>query len=91
MIGDNLLDMQVQNETLADIYATNPYCVIIGFPCDPFSPISNMQPVSTVIQKREGFQHLLFVARVWITCKKRGGHLLLENRYRHRRGDCSSG
>eukprot|EP00972_Heterocapsa_arctica_P021421 3154204-Heterocapsa_arctica.AAC.1 len=80
MLGDDVLEWQTQTEVLDDLDRTNPYCVIVGFPCDPFSPMTNMQPPTTVRQKRiAGYQHLLFVARVWLNCRKRGGHLLLEN------------
>ena len=36
MVGDNLLDIRVQNEVLSNLNSTNPYCVIVGFPCDFF-------------------------------------------------------
>ena len=72
LLGDDLLDREMQDEVLNDLNNTNPYCVVVGFPCDSFSPLTNMQPPLTVLQKRMvGYQHLLFVARVWHNCRKR--------------------
>ena len=39
--GDNLLDVDKQNEVLRQFDIDDPYIVIVGFPCDPFTSISN--------------------------------------------------
>ena len=69
-----------QVAVLTQLDEEDPYMTVAGFPCDPFTNISHMFPQNTKMKKLAiGMKHLQFVKQIWLNCKRRGAHMLLEN------------
>eukprot|EP00972_Heterocapsa_arctica_P082461 12152148-Heterocapsa_arctica.AAC.1 len=74
--------LQKQDEDLDDL---NPYYyVVVGFLCDPFSPMTNMKFDFTFVKDRARPYACarppgIFIFVKFFNCEKHGGHLLLEN------------
>ncbi len=80
VLGDNVLNPNTQREILQQLDGEDPYLVIVAFPCDPWSPLSNFKDADRKEwEQSEAFRHLQFVKRICFSQLRRGRHYLLEN------------
>ena len=59
VLGDDLLNRDTQNKVLSRLDLEDPALVAVGFPCDPWSPVTNLQNYFAVLEKRRDGEKLL--------------------------------
>ena len=80
LLGDNLLNMSEQEAILNEIRQEKPALVTIGFPCGPWSSLSNFKEEELRREDQEvKFEHLEFIRKVCEIQIEGGRHFLLEN------------
>ena len=80
ILGDNFLNAQQQRAVLEELEKENPFLVVIAFPCDPWSSLSNFKNLDQKEwEQSEALKHLLFIKKVCMSQLRRGRHFLIEN------------
>ena len=80
VLGDNFLNSSEQHQIMQELEEEDPHTVVIAFPCDPWSPLSNFKDdYLKQWEQSEAFNHLKFLRRVCRSQTRRGRHFLIEN------------
>ena len=80
VLGDNFLNSSEQHQIMQELEEEDPHTVVIAFPCDPWSPLSNFKDdYLKQWEQSEAFNHLKFLRRVCQSQTRRGRHFLIEN------------
>ena len=80
VLGDSFLNSKEQHEIIQELEDEDPHTVVIAFPCDPWTSLSNFKDgFLKEWEQAEGFNHLKFLKRVCKSQLARGRHFLIEN------------
>ena len=61
ILGDNFLSSKEQQKILEELDREDPFCVVIAFPCGPWSSLSNFKNLSLKEwEQSEALRHLKF-------------------------------
>ena len=78
--GWNFLDPAHRKACVKKVVEEDPFCLILAFPCGPWSPLTRLRPSASLAERQEEGRVLLnfaiLLARIQL---KRGGHFVMEN------------
>ena len=78
--GWNFLDAAHRKACIKKVLEEDPFCLILAFPCGPFSPLNRLRPSASLKERREQGKVLMnfaiLLARLQL---KRNSHFIMEN------------
>ena len=78
--GWNFLKKEDRNACLHKVMQEDPFCLVLAFPCGPWSPLTRLRPSVILEERRKEGRVLLNFALVLARLQlKRNAHLILEN------------
>ena len=78
--GWNFLDASHRKAAFDLVKSEKPYCLVLAFPCGPWSPLMNLKPAFDLAKKREDGRVLIKFALDLARLQRREGrHFVLEN------------
>ena len=78
--GWNFLKPEDRRECIKAVMANDPYCLVLAFPCGPWSPLTRLQKSESLGERRKQGRILLDFALILARMQlKRKAHFILEN------------
>lgn len=78
--GWNFLQAEDRKACIKRVIEEKPFCLVLAFPCGPWSPLTRLKPSSTLEDRRkEGKVLIEFAIALASIQLKHGGHFILEN------------